>query len=357
MEGAASAGHGPSQRRWDVRKKIGAAGVIGAALLLALGVSACGSSSSSDTSSAAASAAASASPAAAATTTVAMGQLPEVVHARVGDTITVMLHSNTASTGYQWVTQDLNDAAVLKQNGDGVVIAPKSKMVGAPGHTKFTFTVEKEGVDEVGFWYQPPGGGTAGATWALVVKAAAGHVPVNVDAGEDYTAETAQMRVGDSLVVSIGNAAELRPPRLADDRRLAAAQAAEPEVQGRQRDRDLRRRVRRRHHPRDGEPADRRPAAADLRASGHPQGAEGAHHAADEQEGRRRELRAQDRRHHPGVAARTSRPPTSSGSSRSPTPRSSSRSASPSSSPTTASWAPRARWSGPSPWSARARPR
>lgn len=191
-----------------MRKKIGAAGLIGAALLLALGVSACGSSSSSDSSSAVASVAASASPAAAATTTVAMGQLPEVVHARVGDTITVMLHSNTASTGYQWVTQDLNDAAVLKQDGDGVVIAPKSKMVGAPGHTQFKFTVEKEGVDEVGFWYQPPGGGTAGATWALVVKASAGHVPVNVDAGEDYTAETAQMRVGDSLVVSIGNAAD-----------------------------------------------------------------------------------------------------------------------------------------------------
>jgi predicted secreted protein len=190
-----------------VRKKIGAAGLIGAALLLALGVSACGSSSS-DTSSTAASVAASASPAAAAaTTTVAMGQLPEVVHARVGDTIKVMLHSNTASTGYEWVSQDLNDAAVLKQDGDGVVIPPKSKLAGAPGHTQFTYTVEKEGVDEVGFWYQPPGGGTAGATWALVVKAAAGHVPVNVDAGEDYTAETAQMRVGDSLVVTIGNAA------------------------------------------------------------------------------------------------------------------------------------------------------
>jgi predicted secreted protein len=187
--------------------KSGAVGLIGAALLLALGAGACGSSSSSSSSAAASTAASPSATAAASTTTVAMGQLPEVVHAHVGDTIKVMLHSNSASTGYQWVTQDLNDAAVLKQDGDGVVIAPKSKMLGAPGHTQFTFTVEKEGTDAVGFWYQPPGGGTAGATWALVVKAAPGHVPVNVDAGEDYTAETAQMRVGDSLIVTIGNAA------------------------------------------------------------------------------------------------------------------------------------------------------
>jgi predicted secreted protein len=190
-----------------VRKKVGVIGAIGAAALLALSVSACGNTTTTDTASAPASTAASPSAAAAATTTVAMNQLPEVVHARVGDTIKVMLHSNTASTGYQWVTQDLNDMAVLKQDGDGVVIPPKSKMVGAPGHTQFTFTVEKEGTDAVGFWYQPPGGGAPGATWALVVTAKSGHVPVNVDAGEDYTAETAQMRVGDALVVTIGNAA------------------------------------------------------------------------------------------------------------------------------------------------------
>jgi predicted secreted protein len=177
---------------------------LGVALLLAAGASACGSSGSSGGSGGAS---ASPSAAAASTTTVAMSRLPGVVHARVGDTIKVMLHSNTASTGYQWVSQDLSDAAVLKQDGDGVVIPPKKKLAGAPGHTQFTFTVEKEGSDEIGFWYQPPGGGAPGATWAMVVKAAAGHVPVNVDAGEDYTAETAQMRVGDSLVVTIGNAA------------------------------------------------------------------------------------------------------------------------------------------------------
>ena len=116
-----------------------------------------------------------------------------------------MLHSNS-STGYQWVAQDLNDAAVLKQDGDAKIIAPKKALAGAPGHTQFSFVVMKEGVDEIGFWYQPPSSGPAGATWALVVKASAGHVPVNVDAGEDYTAETAQLRTGDNLLVSIDDA-------------------------------------------------------------------------------------------------------------------------------------------------------
>ncbi len=41
-----------------------------------------------------------------------------------------------------------------------------------------------------------------------MVKASAGHVPVNVDAGEDYTAETAQLRTGDNLLVSIDDASD-----------------------------------------------------------------------------------------------------------------------------------------------------
>jgi predicted secreted protein len=176
--------------------------VIGAAALLALSVGGCAGKDSPDNAKAA-----SPSPTAVASaTTVTDTELPQVVHARVGDTINVMLHSN-ASTGYHWVAQDLNDAAVLKQDGDGKVIASKQAMPGAPGHTQFTFTVMKEGVDEIGFWYQPPAAGPAGATWALVVQASAGHLPVNVDAGEDYTAETAQLRTGDNLLVSIDDAA------------------------------------------------------------------------------------------------------------------------------------------------------
>ena len=184
-----------------MRGKLGVVGTIGAAALFALGVAGCGGSSSSGATTAASPSAT----AAASVTTVTDTQLPDVVHARVGDTINVRLNSN-ASTGYHWVAQDLNDAAVLKQNGAGKVIAPKTKMVGAPGHTQFTFTVMKEGTDEIGFWYQPPGSGTAGATWALVVQASAGHLPVSVDAGEDYTAETAQLRTGDNLLVTIDDA-------------------------------------------------------------------------------------------------------------------------------------------------------
>ena len=177
-------------------------GVIGAAALLAMSVGGCAGKDSPDNA-----AAASPSPTAvASTTTVTDTALPQVVHARVGDTINVLLHSN-ASTGYRWVAQDLNDAAVLKQDGDGKVIAPKQAAPGAPGHTQFAFIVMKEGVDEIGFWYQPPASGPAGATWALVVQASAGHIPVNVDAGEDYTAETAQLRTGDDLLVTIDDAA------------------------------------------------------------------------------------------------------------------------------------------------------
>jgi inhibitor of cysteine peptidase len=141
------------------------------------------------------------------TTKVVVSLLTGGVRARVGDSVTVSLHSKS-STGYEWVTQDLADASVLKQVGDAKFVAPKSKLTGAPGHTQFTFEVMEEGVDEVGFWYQPPGEGAAGATWALVVHAGAGHVPVNVDAGEEYTAETAEMRTGDHLLVTITNASD-----------------------------------------------------------------------------------------------------------------------------------------------------
>jgi predicted secreted protein len=186
-----------------VRRKTGVIGAIGAAALLALTVSACGDTATTDSGASSPSPSASA----ASTTKIVESQLPGIVHARVGDTITVTLHSNS-STGYQWVTQDLSDAAVLKQVGDGKVVPSKKKLAGAPGHTQFTFEVMEEGTDEVGFWYQPPAEGAAGATWALLVKAGPGHVPVNVDAGEEYTAETAQMRTGDNLVVTITNASD-----------------------------------------------------------------------------------------------------------------------------------------------------
>jgi len=186
-----------------VSRKIGVIGAIAAAALLALSVSACGETATTDTSGGGASP--SPSPTAVSVTQVAEATLPQVVHARVGDTLKVRLNSN-ASTGYSWVSQDLNDAAVLKQVGDGEVIASKSKLAGAPGKTEFTFEVTEEGIDEVGFWYQPPGSGPPGATWALVVKAKAGHIPVEVDAGEEYTAETAEMRTGDNLVVTIKKA-------------------------------------------------------------------------------------------------------------------------------------------------------
>jgi predicted secreted protein len=186
-----------------VSRKIGVIGAIGAAALLALSVSACGDTAATDSGGGSPSP----SPTAASTTHVAESQLPGVVRARVGDTLTVTLHSNS-STGYEWVTQDLADASVLKQVGDAKIVAPKSKLAGAPGHTQFTFEVMEEGIDQVGFWYQPPGEGAAGATWALVVHAGAGHIPVDVDAGEEYTAETAEMRTGDNLLVTITNASD-----------------------------------------------------------------------------------------------------------------------------------------------------
>ena len=52
------------------------------------------------------------------------------------------------------------DASILNY----VIVEAKKKLAGAPGHTQFTFMVEKEGTDAVGFWYQPPGSGAPGAS-------------------------------------------------------------------------------------------------------------------------------------------------------------------------------------------------
>ena len=122
-------------------RKIGVIGAIGAAALLALSVSACGDTGSTDSSGGEREPE---SGRGGQHDARVESQLPGVVRARVGDTLTVTLHSNS-STGYQWVTQDLSDAAVLKQVGDAKIVAPKSKLAGAPGHTQFTFEVDGRG--------------------------------------------------------------------------------------------------------------------------------------------------------------------------------------------------------------------
>ncbi len=123
-------------------------------------------------------------------------------------------------------------------------------------------------MDEVGFWYQPPAEGPAGATWALVVKAGAGHVPVDVDAGEEYTGETAQMRTGDDLLVTITNASDSgrhawqmiggSPQLKLVSQKYSAAASEIVTFSGAAAGDD---------HARHGQPPERRPAAADLRAA------------------------------------------------------------------------------------------
>ena len=43
-------------------------------------------------------------------------------------------------------------------------------------------------------------------------------------AGEEYTAEMAELRTGDTLVVTIKHASDQGPPQLEDDRRFAAGE-------------------------------------------------------------------------------------------------------------------------------------
>ena len=185
-----------------------------AALLVAAGLAACGSSGSSSGGSSSASPAPpspSASPTAAAQVIkVDSAAMPPVVSLKVGDTLQVQLHSKTASTGYVWSAEGMEQEAVLKQSGQAVDIPAKSKMVGATGKTQFTFVAQEAGVEQLGFWYaRPSDKGDPAAAYALVVKVAKGHTPVTVSATEDYTAETAQIRVGDTLQVVIAHASSL----------------------------------------------------------------------------------------------------------------------------------------------------
>ncbi len=180
-------------------------GALGAVALLTLGVGACGDTASTDSGDGAA---ASPSPTAPSQTITvdSVGVAPKV-RMKVGDTLVVTLHSN-ASTGYQWKAEGMEEA-VLKQDGEPEIMAPKSDLAGAPGKTKFTFVAEEEGTEELGFWYMPPGeGGEPGAGYALIVKVGKGHIPVDVKAGEEYTAETAELRTGDTLVVTLKHASD-----------------------------------------------------------------------------------------------------------------------------------------------------
>jgi predicted secreted protein len=189
-----------------VRGMFRGVGALGAVALLALGVGACGDTASTDSGGATAPSPSPASPSQ--TVTVdSVGVAPKA-HMKVGDTLVVTLHSN-ASTGYQWKAEGLEEEAVLKQDGGPEIVAPKSDLAGAPGKTKFTFVAEEEGTEELGFWYMPPGeGGEPGAGYALIVKVGKGHIPVDVKAGEEYTAETAELRTGDTLVVTLRHASD-----------------------------------------------------------------------------------------------------------------------------------------------------
>jgi inhibitor of cysteine peptidase len=183
---------------------------VAGALLLALGLAACGGSGSGGSSASPTPASPSASPTAAAqiVKVEAVG-VPPATNVKVGDTLVVTLNSN-ATTGYQWTVQGsgISDTGVLKQVGKAKVLPPKSDLMGAPSKTQFTFQAVKKGSDQLEFWYaRPSDPGQPGASYALIVNVGKGHLPVTVTATEDYTAETAQIRTGDTLEVEIRNAA------------------------------------------------------------------------------------------------------------------------------------------------------
>ena len=134
--------------------------------------------------------------------------VPPATTLKVGDKLVVVLNSNS-TTGYAWKVagSGIADTGILKQVGKPKLLAPESDLEGAPNKTQFTFQAVKKGTDQLEFWYMPPGGsGAPGATYALIVDVGKGHLPVTISAGEDYTAETAQVRIGDTLVVEIRHA-------------------------------------------------------------------------------------------------------------------------------------------------------
>jgi len=191
--------------------------LIAAALLLAPGLAACGDSGTNAASSSPEPAVSGSPspavggspspPAASQTVTVDEALLPTAVNLRVGDKLQVLLHSNTASTGYVWTAEGMEEEAVLRQIGKPVDIPPKSDLAGASGKTRFTFQAMEKGAEQLGFWYaRPSDKGNPGAAYALVVNVAKGHLPVEVTAGEEYTAEIAQIRLGDTLQVVIQHA-------------------------------------------------------------------------------------------------------------------------------------------------------
>ena len=135
--------------------------------------------------------------------------VPPATTLKVGDKLVVTLNSNS-TTGYSWKVQGsgIGDTGILKQLGKPELLAPESDLMGAPNKTQYTFQAVKKGTDQLEFWYMPPGGaGDPGASYALIVSVGKGHLPVTVSASEDYTAETAEVRIGDTLKVEIRHAA------------------------------------------------------------------------------------------------------------------------------------------------------
>ena len=180
--------------------------MLAASVLLVLGVAACGGSSTKEPTKSP-EPSASPSPAAAQTVKVTAAQLPAVVNLKVGDELKVLLTSNTASTGYVWTAEGLEQEAVLAPVGKPVDIPSKSTLIGAAGKTEFTFKATGQGTEELGFWYaRPSDAGNPGSSAALIVNVAKGATPVQIKAGEDYTAETAVIRTGDTLQVVIKHA-------------------------------------------------------------------------------------------------------------------------------------------------------
>ena len=117
------------------------------------------------------------------------------------------MNSNTASTGYEWTAEGLGQQTYMAQVGKPVDIPSKSTLAGASGKTEFTFEAMEAGTEKLGFWYaQPSDKGNPGSTAALIVNVAKGRTPVQIKAGEDYTAETAVIRTGDTLQVVIKHA-------------------------------------------------------------------------------------------------------------------------------------------------------
>ena len=86
-----------------------------------------------------------------------------------GGTVTVILASNTASTGFSWNAQaQIADTSILEQTNHET-IAPTAGIPGAPGKDQWSFKALKNGTTTVHMEYSQPWEGGQKGVWKFTL--------------------------------------------------------------------------------------------------------------------------------------------------------------------------------------------